>query len=365
MKERIARLSKLMKQNAIDAIALVPSANLYYLTGLQMHLSERGTLALFTQAGELHLIVPALEVPRVEARLTVPAKLYPWTDAEWVKAGWASLKQAVNLDGRTIALDVYNVRVLELSQLEEYAPGMVRADASPLLSEMRLIKDAKEIDSMRRAAHVLETSLEALYREIQPGKTEREIAARWQLLMLDHGADTIPDAPIIASGPNSAQPHTTATDRVLEAGDLVIFDGWCTVDAYFADITRTVALGKISDELRQIYDVTLSANQAGRNAVLPNIPCEQVDRAARDAIVRGGFGQYILHRTGHGLGLEVHEPPNMLLGNNMLMMPGMTFTVEPGIYVQGQGGVRIEDDIVVTQDGGESLTTIARDLQIL
>lgn len=365
MQKQIEALTRLMKANEIAAVALVPSANLFYLTGLQMHLSERVTLALITPKGKIHLIVPALEVPRVQSRVQVPVELHSWTDTEWVKAGWASLKQALTLDGATIAVDYYNVRVLELEQLEEYAPGMTRVDASPLLSGLRLIKSDAELAAMRRAVQVLESSLGALLTEIKPGVKESDIAARWQILMFEHGADTLPESPIVASGPNSGQPHTTSTDRPIETGDLVILDGWCTVDGYFGDITRTVAIGSVSDELRKIYDVTQSANQAGRNAVMPGISCEQVDRAARDAIVRGGYGQYILHRTGHGLGLEIHEEPNMVLGNNLQMTPGMTFTVEPGIYVPGQGGVRIEDDIVVTQDGGESFTNFTRELQIL
>jgi Xaa-Pro dipeptidase len=354
-----------MTRQGIDAVVVVPSANLFYLTGVQMHLSERITLAVFTRSGEAHLIVPALEVPRVESRARVPLTLHPWTDAEWSPAGWTSLKRALSLDNAVVALDYYSVRALELTQLQEFAPTAKIRDASSLFAELRMTKDASEVDAMRRAAHVLESSLEALVPEIRVGSSEQEIGARWQWLMFEHGADGIPDAPIVASGPNSAQPHTTSTARRLSKGDLLVLDGWCTVNGYYGDITRTLALGEPSAELARIYELTQRANEAGRATARPGAPCQDVDRAARQVIRDAGYGEFFLHRTGHGLGLEVHEAPNMVEGETRTLAPGMTFTVEPGIYLSGRGGVRIEDDVVVTQDGRDSLTVSSRDLRVL
>ncbi|MBI4670456.1 MAG: aminopeptidase P family protein [Chloroflexi bacterium] len=358
------RLRALMTQRGVDAVAVVPSANLFYLTGLQMHLSERVTLALFTRDAA-HLIVPALEVPRVETRTRVPLTLHGWSDAEWVQAGWASLKKALSLDGCSIAADYYSVRALELTQLQNFARDAQISDASELLGALRMTKDAAEMDAMRRAVRVLETSMDALLHEVRVGKTERELAARWQWLMFEHGADGIPEAPIVASGPNSAQPHTTSTARALAEGDLLILDGWCTVDGYFGDITRTFAIGAVSDELKHIYDLTLRANQAGRAAAKPGAQGQDVDRAARKIISDAGYGEFFMHRTGHGLGLEIHEAPNIVEGNTLTLTPGMTFTVEPGIYLPGKGGVRIEDDVVVTQDGAECLMTYPRELRVI
>ncbi len=362
--QRLARLREEMLKRGVDAVAVVPSANLFYLTGVQMHLSERVTLLLVTRA-DAHLIVPALEAPRVEARARVPLQLHAWSDAEWDKAGWASLTQRVSLDGMNIALDYYSVRALELTRLQAAAHGAQFSDASPLFETLRMVKDATEVDAMRRAARVLETSLDALRQEVRVGKTEKELAARWQWLMFEHGADDIPDAPIVASGPNSALPHTTATARAIQNGDLVIFDGWCAVDGYYGDITRTFAVGELTDELKRIYDLTRRANEAGRAAAKPGAQCQDVDRAARKIIADAGYGEYFVHRTGHGLGLDVHEAPNMVEGDTRVLAPGNTFTVEPGIYLAGKGGVRIEDDIVVTQDGSESLTFSSRELRTL
>lgn len=362
--QRLGRLRALMAQRGIDAVAIAPSANLFYLTGVQMHLSERVTLAVITPDAA-HLLVPALEVPRVESRTRVPFTLHAWSDAEWVQQGWASLKKGLSLDGSKIAVDYYSVRALELTQLQEFARDAQISDASELFGALRMSKDAAEVDAMRRAARVLESSMDALLQEVRVGKTERELAARWQWLMFEHGADNIPDAPIVASGPNSAQPHTTSTARALENGDLVVLDGWCTVDGYFGDITRTFAVGEVSDELRRIHDLTVRANEAGRGAVKPGATCQDVDRAARKVIADAGYGKYFVHRTGHGLGLEVHEAPNIVEGDARVLAPGMTFTVEPGIYLAGKGGVRIEDDVVVTQDGNECLMTSPRALRVL
>jgi Xaa-Pro dipeptidase len=364
IEQRLERLRAEMVTRGVDAVAVVPSANLFYLTGVQMHLSERVTLLLVTRDAA-HLLVPALEVPRVEARARVPMQLHAWSDAEWVKQGWASLQKSVSLDGQNIAVDYYSVRALELMQLQDAARDAKFSDASPLFEALRMLKDAAEVDAMRRAARVLETSMDALLHEIRVGNTERELAARWQWLMFEHGADGIPDAPIVASGPNSAQPHTTATAREIQNGDLLILDGWCAVDGYFGDITRTFAIGDAADELKQIYTLVMRANEAGRAVAKPGAQCQDVDRAARHVIADAGFGAYFPHRTGHGLGLEVHEAPNMVEGDTRILVSGNTFTVEPGIYLAGKGGVRIEDDVVVTQEGSESLTTFSRELRML
>ncbi len=363
--KRMERLRELMSRRGVDAVAIIPGANLFYLTGLQMHTSERVTLALVTQDGGGYMILPALEAPRVESRLRVPMKLYPWSDAEGALVAWDSLRRDLDLAGKTLAVEFLNLRVLELTGLQAFAPNFAMADASELLAQLRMVKDADEIAAMRRAAGVIEKSLEEVFKLVNPGITEKELAIQWQWAMSRCGADTVPEEPIVAAGPNSAQPHTTATDRPLARGDLVIFDGWCQVDSYFTDITRTIAVGDVSSELRRIYETVARANEAGRRRVAPGVRCEEIDQATREVSVGAGFGQYIFHRTGHGLGLEVHEAPGIVEGNSLTLSPGMTFTVEPGIYVAGPGGVRIEDDVVVTQDGGESLTNFTRELMVL
>ena len=179
--------------------------------------------------------------------------------------------------------------------------------------------------------------------------------------MLRAGGEGLSFSPIVVAGPNAASPHSTPSERPIQPGETIVVDCGVTVGGYAADITRTFAVGELEPEMARVYDVVRAANEAGREAVRPGIPAEQVDQAARAVIKDAGYGEYFFHRTGHGLGLETHEPPYIVAGNQRLLEPGMTFTVEPGIYLPGRGGVRIEDDVVVTADGGESLTTFPRE----
>jgi Xaa-Pro dipeptidase len=172
-------------------------------------------------------------------------------------------------------------------------------------------------------------------------------------------------SPIVVAGPNAASPHATPSDRPIGAGETIVVDCGATVGGYVADITRTFAIGALEPELARVYEAVRVANEAGRAAAGPGVPAEEVDRAARAVIEEAGYGEYFFHRTGHGLGLEVHEPPYIVAGNERSLEPGMTFTVEPGVYLPGRGGVRIEDDVVVTSGGAESMTIFSRELAVL
>jgi Xaa-Pro dipeptidase len=230
-----------------------------------------------------------------------------------------------------------------------------------------MTKDENEIAHMRRAAEIAERAMERLLDvgALRPGRTELEVAADLQVAMLREGGQGEAFSPIVVAGPRSAFPHATPSNRPLAKGDLVIIDWGTTHEGYCSDITRTFVLGSPTPEMERIHDAVLAANQSGRLSIRPGMPAQEVDRAARRAITLAGYGEYFIHRTGHGLGLEVHEPPYVVEGNLDLLQPGMTFTVEPGIYLPGTGGVRIEDDVVVTETGSETLTTLTRELQSL
>jgi Xaa-Pro dipeptidase len=187
------------------------------------------------------------------------------------------------------------------------------------------------------------------------------MASVLKLSLLAAGAENVSFDPIVSGGPNSANPHASPTDRPVRVGEFLLFDWGVYVDGYASDITRTFPVGEMESEMRRIYDLVQEANAAGRAAVKPGATCGEVDAAARRVIELGGYGEYFTHRTGHGLGLQVHEAPFIVAGNERVLEPGMTFTIEPGIYLPGRGGVRIEDDVVVTEEGGESLSTFSRD----
>jgi Xaa-Pro dipeptidase len=364
MTERLNKLTAELRSAGVDAIAIVPGANMRYLAGLDMHMNERLAIAFFPANGQPAMVLPALEAPRAQAQAQFPIRFYPWTDEAGPEA---ALRQAIadlGLDGRRLGVEYTAMRVLELRGIEQCAPEAVVGDATPLLATLRMRKDPGELAAMRAAVRIVEDALRGAIAQIRPGMTERELGEIWEAGMRAAGSGPS-FGTIVASGPNSANPHHSNTDRAFQPGDLIILDGGCWYDGYASDITRTIALGEPSAEARRIYDLVLAANAAGRAAARPGASGDTVDQAARKVIADGGYGAQFLHRTGHGLGLEIHEPPYMVGGNAEALAPGMTFTVEPGVYVAGVGGVRIEDDVVITDDGAESLTSFERNLIIV
>ena len=358
------RLQGLRQQQAahdLDWVALVPGANLRYLTGLNLTLTERPLVFFFPREGRPASLLPTLEVPRIEAHLTFEVELFAYSDEEGHQPAFERACRALSLAGKRLGVEFLNMRVLELKHLEQYAPGCQMLDAGGVLSELRMIKDAKEIEHIRQAIRITEQALQEVADAIQPGRADLEIAAELKIAFLRAGGQGMSFEPIVVAGPESASPHAGPSGRLIEPGDLIVIDCGVTYQGYVADITRTFAAGPIAPRLEHVYEIVKEANAAGRAAVRPGVPAQDVDRVTRQVIARAGYGEYFVHRTGHGLGLEVHEPPYIVEGNEALLRPGMTFTIEPGIYLPGQGGVRIEDDVLVTPQGAETLTTFPRD----
>ncbi len=219
---------------------------------------------------------------------------------------------------------------------------------------------------MRIAARLAQEALGATLKEIKIGMSERQLANILTIQLLQAGCDPqFPFSPIVAAGENSANPHATPTERPIQPGDLLIIDWGAAYHGYVSDITRTFAIGNLKKEFQRIAEAVLEANAAGRQLARPGIPAQEIDRASRGVIERAGFGSYFTHRTGHGLGMEGHEAPYIREGNTQLLEPGMTFTIEPGIYLPSLGGIRIEDDVLITEDGSESLTNLPREVQVI
>lgn len=361
---RLDALRRLQAANGVGCVAFVPGANLRYVTGLAMHLSERPTVALIPAEGPLLLVLPELEAPGVQARLSVDARLFAYQDEEGHEHVFFQAAEELGLDGESIGVEYLAMRLLEMRRIEQAFPGSLLVAVEPWLPVLRMAKDEVEVANMRRAVEIAERAMQRLLDDgaIRPGRTELEVAADLQIAMLREGGQGEAFPPLVVAGPNSASPHAGPSQRPLAEGDLVIVDWGTAYEGYRSDITRTFVLGAPSPEMVQIHDAVLAANQSGRLAVRPGMPAQEVDRAARRAITLAGYGEYFIHRTGHGLGLETHEPPYMVEGNLELLRPGVTFTVEPGIYLPGVGGVRIEDDVVVTEEGSETLTTLPREL---
>lgn len=365
--ERLSRLKQAQRLMNIDYVALVPGPNLVYFTGLRMHLSERPIVALLpaTDTAPI-LIAPFFELGKVTSGpVALDWQVYSYRDGVPYQDAFLAAAEAHHLRGKTVAVEPLQMRVLEWTLLSQAAPGIQQASATDLIAPLRMVKDADEIAAMRRAIALSEAALTQTLSEIREGMTERQVANHLVGAMLAAGAQGLPFEPLVQSGPSGANPHGASGDRPLRRGDMIVIDFGLTVDGYSSDITRTIAIGEPDAEMRAVYEVVKAANAAGRNAARPGATGETVDRAARSVVEAAGYGQYFTHRTGHGLGLEGHEPPYMVAGDTTPLRPGMTFTVEPGIYIPGKGGVRIEDDVLITEDGSQSLTSFTRDLVVV
>ncbi len=371
---RLEALRRLQIANNVDCVALMPGANLRYFTGLTPHLSERPTVVFVPAEGTPAVLLPAFEAQAAQDHLAqtslggpAGAWLFTYRDEDGHEGAFQQAAADLKLSGKVIGVEYLAMRLLEARRIEQAAAGCRLVATEPWLPQLRMAKDETEIACMRRAIDIAERALKRLLDEgaIRPGRTEQQLAADLQVALLREGGQGEAFSPIVVAGPNSALPHAGPSDRAMETGDLVTIDWGTVYEGYRSDITRTFVLGRLSPEVEPIYDAVLAANEAARLAIRPGLPAQEVDRVARRAITLAGYGNYFTHRTGHGLGLETHEPPYMVEGNLDLLRPGMTFTVEPGIYVPGLGGVRIEDDVHVTEQGVETLTTLPRDLMVL
>lgn len=360
--ERLARLQQQILANGLDGLALMPGPNMIYVSGIHTHVSERPILLFIPADDDPAIVIPKLEAMKAEAAGIAADRIFAWSDDEGYTGAFQQACAHLELSDYLLGVEALHMRVLELELLKRYAPGLQTTHAEAILMRLRLKKDPTELAALEKAIAVAENGLRQLLPRIKIGMTEKQVAALLTQELLAGGADSIAFGPIVSTGLNGASPHAVPTARPLAYGDLLVIDWGCFVDGYPSDMTRTFAVGELDAEARRIYEVVRQANEAGKRVSKPGASGRDVDRAARGVIENAGYGDYFIHRTGHGLGLEVHEPPFMMEANTEPLEAGNVFTVEPGIYVPGLGGVRIEDDVVITPSGHRSLTTFPREL---
>ncbi len=363
---RHAKLAASLHLAGLRALMLNPGASLVYLTGLHFHLSERPVVAFFVPHHPPVIVLPELEAAKLKA-LPFAVQAFPYQEdpTTWINA-FRQATQAAQVQNKRVGIEPRNLRVLEMRLLEQAHPGVELVSAEESISALRIFKDDHEVAAMRTAARIAQNALEATLPIIRAGLSERQIAAELTLQLLRHGSDPqLAFSPIVSGGPNSANPHAIPSDRPLAAGDLLVIDWGASADGYLSDVTRAFAIGPVEPEFERIAQIVLAANQAGHAAAGPGVPAGEVDRAARAVIEQTGYGAYFIHRTGHGLGMESHEEPYIRADNALTLEAGMTFTIEPGIYLPDRGGVRIEDDVVITASGCESLTDLPRALRVI
>ncbi len=357
---RLVRLRDIIGE---DTGILVPGANMVYFTGLHVHLSERPVLALVKNA-RMAFIIPELEAPKLASRSDLDAELFVWNDREGYMGAFIAAVENLELAETTLAVDGQTMRVFEYLAFQLADSSIAVRDIGTELLQIRARKTAEEVALMRKAIEISEAALKDALRYAKPGMTERQIADRLNQKLNELGSEGFAFATTVLTGPNSALPHGTTGDRTLGEDEFLLIDFGGMVGGYPADITRTVCLGTPNEEMQRIYDAVWAANRAAREIAGPGVPAGEVDRAARQVIEEAGYGEYFIHRTGHGLGLEVHELPQIAAGVEDVLEAGMVFTIEPGIYIPEIGGVRIEDDVLITENGAEVLTSFPREIRL-
>ena len=279
-----------------------------------------------------------------------------------ISANAVSTAALLDEDGRYAISDP--AWAMHLLGLQKALPKTSYVSMTAALPMLRAVKGDDELERLAAAGAAADASLEEIVGVQFAGRTEREIAADLAGFLRKHGHSQV-DFTVVGSGPNGANPHHEMGDRVIEEGDMVVLDFGGLKDGYGSDTTRTVHVGEATVEEREVFEIVRQAQQAGFEAVRPGVACQEVDRAARKVIADAGYGEYFIHRTGHGIGLTTHEPPYMVEGEAQPLEPGMCFSIEPGIYLPGRFGVRIEDIVVATQDGGRRLNKTSHELRIV
>jgi Xaa-Pro dipeptidase len=363
---RQEKLTNTLINTKLDGFVLNPGPSLVYLTGLHFHLSERPVVVLFKPGAKPVIVLPELELQKLRY-LSYEIAAFPYGEdpSTWGSV-FAKAIQTIKLGGKRIGVEPRQLRYLEYSLISKGASDTVLVSGEEYLANLRMHKDQGELEAMRRAVDIAQNALNATLPMIKIGQTERQVASELTQQLLKAGCDPlVPFSPIVSSGPNSANPHATPSERQLASGDLLVIDWGASFNGYISDITRTFALGKLKPEYETICKVVLEANSAGRKFAKPGIEATNLDGSTRMIIDKAGYGKYFTHRTGHGIGMEGHEEPYIRAGNPLILEPGMTFTIEPGIYLPGRNGVRIEDDVVITSTGCESLTSFPREVMQL
>ncbi|MFI9800182.1 aminopeptidase P family protein [Streptomyces sp. NPDC052302] len=345
----------------LAGLLVAPGPDMVWLTGYSPPAdTERLTLLVLTADHGPVLVVPALEAPDAAKATGAPVTtLRDWTDGQDPYAATAALLDA---SGRFGISD--NAWAMHLLALQRALPGTSYASLTDALPMLRAVKDAAELELLAAAGAAADAAFEEIRAVPFGGRRESEVAADLAELLRRFGHSQV-DFTIVASGPNGADPHHEAGDRTIERGDMVVLDFGGLKDGYGSDTSRTVHVGPPTDEERRVHDLVRAAQEAGYRAVRPGAACQDVDRAARAVIDEAGYGPYFIHRTGHGIGVTTHEPPYMIEGEEQPLVPGMCFSVEPGVYLPGRFGVRIEDIVTVTEDGARRLNDTTRELVIV
>ncbi len=357
---RIEQVRNYLRDKNAHVALMTPSPNFEYLTGIRYHMRERLIALLLTQDGEPFIIAPAFEVSNL-SRMTWIKDFVPWSEDEDPYDVISSRLGDVNID--TVALDE-TMPIGVYWSFSSHIKGIKKtASLSNLFRTMRLHKSEEELELMRKAGHIIDKAVMKAFEEATIGMTELELQRIVHEEITRQGG--VPTFAAVQFGENSALPHAEPGSRRLKEGDIVLLDCGCAVDGYNTDMTRVAVVGDPTDLQKKIYSIVLKAQELAIEKVTPGMTCGTTDGIARRVIEEENYGEYFTHRLGHGIGLEVHEPPYIVRGNSMELEPRMVHSIEPGIYLEGKFGIRIEDLVVIRDDGCEVITYSPKELHVI
>ena len=362
--QRINKLISNLEDQDLDALALVPGSNFRYATGGNFALMERPTLLIVSKNKKPIAILPVLEVDSF-SHLNIDADIFAWQDSDGYQLAF---DKAFNKLGSIakIGVEGQRMRVFEMQAIQQSMQHVTIINAQKIISKMRLLKDSLEIKYLKEAIAIAESALSDTINFVKVDKTEIEIKNFLIQKLYQYGAEAIAFDPIVLAADNSALPHGhSRNDYHIKAGDCLLFDFGATINGYHSDITRTFFIESASDEFKNIYSAVLTSNEIGRKISKPELTLHDLDDQVLNSLSNSGYEDLIVHKTGHGLGMDVHEDPYVMRNNNEVLEPGMVITIEPGLYKQGSLGVRIEDDVLITKTGSESLSVFPRELTII
>jgi Xaa-Pro aminopeptidase len=356
-KVRIENLRRTMADQAIDLICLGPGAHLEWLLGLHPHADERPLLFCTTQ-DKAGFLMPALEAESLRAHTDIP--FFPWADDEGPQTALTDLLDDLDAHGaRSIVLDE-TMRADFAALVQDHLMNAKRQFTESTVGALRMRKDDAAYNTLKMNAQIADRALQTAWAMMKPGLREEDVGAVIKDSFIAQGAK--PLFGIVGAGPNGAFPHHQTGETLLKLGDAVVMDIGAAMGGYSSDITRMAVIGTPPEGYAEVHDVVERAVQAALAAAKPGVPAKMVDQAARDVISDAGYGEYFVHRTGHGLGTEVHEPPYITASSDTVLDEGMVFSIEPGIYLPGRFGIRLEEIVILRSDGPEILSDLPRDV---
>ncbi len=364
---RIDKARRLMAEHKLDAVLLTGGTSLVYFSGIQWGLSERLFAMILPSKGQPFFVSPAFEEERAREQIAsgpvgANADVRTWEEHENPYERVAQGLRDRGIAGGRLGIEE-TVRHVFSDGVAQAAPTLTLVSGTPVTAGCRMTKDAHELELMRLASQVTLKAYEAAYKAMKEGMTQREFAG---LVALAHQRLGFNGSAGVQVGEYSALPHGSIAPQVIREGTILLIDGGCSAEGYASDLSRTFVLGKATDKMKSVFEIELAAQTAALKAARPGLPCEAVDAAARKVIVDAGYGpdyKFFTHRVGHGMGMDGHEWPYLVRGNKLPLAPGMTFSDEPGIYIRGEFGVRLEDDMVITESGAELMTPQSRSLE--